>query len=174
MKEIKEEEKKETKVRSRALNLLSYRARSVHELRVALKERAFSDTHIDETIDWLKEFGYLDDEKFASELAASRVRNKNWGSIKIASDLAKRGIETEIIKSVTAELFGEGEESTAGKALERWLAKRNGPKDGPPTLPLDKNVYASAFRHLQSRGFPSSVIYQALKTLKPLSDDDIE
>lgn len=171
MKESKEE-KKGTKIRSRALNLLSYRARSVMELRRALKEREFLDASIEKTIDWLKEFGYLNDLRFATELAASRVRNKNWGTKKIAFDLAGRGIEAEIISRIVTGLSGEDEESTADKALEKWITRRFGTE--VPTLPLDKNVYASAFRHLLSRGFPSSVIYQVLKTLKPLKDNDIE
>lgn len=161
-------------IRSRALNLLSYRARSVMEIRRALEERGFPGARIEETIDWLKESDYLNDEQFASELAASRVRNKFWGTKKIAFDLGRRGIEAEIISRVTTELSGEGEESVAEKALERWLARRSGAGAGTPGLPLDKDVYASAFRHLLSRGFPSNLIYQTLKTVKPLNDNDIE
>ena len=173
MKESREE-KKSADIRARALNLLSYRARSVNEIRLSLKERGYNEASIEETIGWLKEFGYLNDSRFAFELASSRVRNKNWGTRKIAFDLKRRGIDAGIISEVLEELSGESEESAARRALEGWLSRRLGTKDFPLPPTLDNALYASAFRHLQSRGFTSSTIYPILKNLKPLNNNEIE
>jgi regulatory protein len=171
---LKDKEEKKSDIKSRALNLLSYRARSVEELRRSLREREFPETSIEETIEWLKEYGYLNDEQFAADLAAGRVRNKNWGVRKITSDLARRGIESEIITKIVTELSGESEESTAERALEKWLQKRFGSEENTPALPLDRKVYASAFRHLEARGFSSHLIYTVLAALKPTDTDDFE
>lgn len=148
---------KETDVKSRALNLLSYRARSVHELTRALDDRGFDKGSITDTIGWLKKSGYLNDSLFASELAFSRLRNKSWGKRKIAFDLGNRGISREIITKITDEITEEEEEAAALSALKKWLRKRG------VSLPLERDLFASAYRHLASRGFPSTIIYRVLK-----------
>ncbi len=149
---------KEADIKSRALNLLSYRARSVHELTRALGDRGFDKDSITNTIDWLKKSGYLNDSLFASELAASRLRNKNWGSRKIAFDLGNRGISKEIITKIMGDISEEVEEAAAENALKKWLRKRG------VSLPLEGKLFESAYRHLSSRGFPSTTIYRLLKS----------
>lgn len=159
-------EKKNTDIKFRALNLLSYRARSRHELTLALKERGFTEPLVTETLDELKELGYLNDETFATELASSRIRNKNWGRMKIAFDLNKRGISRELITKILDGISQEEEESVAKNALKKWIKKRG------VSVPLERKLFESAFRHLQSRGFPSAIIYLALNGLTPQSEDD--
>ena len=150
MKESREE-KKSADIRARALNLLSYRARSVNEIRLSLRERGYDEASIEETIGWLKEFGYLNDSRFAFELASSRVRNKNWGCRKIAFDLKRRGIDAGIISEVLEDLSGESEESAAQRALEGWLTRRLAQRislsPSPSTMP-----YTQAPLDTSSRG----------------------
>jgi regulatory protein len=148
---------KEANIKSRALNLLSYRPRSVHELTRALGDRGFEKEAIDDTVAGLEKSGYLNDSLFASELAASRLRNKHWGRRKIAFDLGNRGISKEIVTKVLGEISDEAEEDAAQNALKKWLRKRG------VSLPLEKDLFASAYRHLSSRGFPSTTIYLVLK-----------
>ncbi len=148
---------KEEKIKARALNLLSYRPRSVHELTRALGDRGFEKEPITDTIGWLKKAGYLNDALFASELAASRLRNKYWGKRKIAFDLGSRGISKEMITKIIEDISEEEEEAAALGALKKWLRKRG------VSLPLEKKVFESAYRHLASRGFPSTTIYRVLK-----------
>ncbi len=162
----KKNEKNKSDIRSRALNLLSYRARSVQELSIALRDREFEEPLINETLSWLIELGYLNDETFATELASSRRRNKNWGRRKIAFDLNKRGISGDIISTILDGFSEEEEESVAKDALGQWIKKRGA------ALPLEKKLFESAFRHLQIRGFPSAIIYRVLKSLTPQSNDD--
>jgi regulatory protein len=138
----------------------------VHELTLALKEREFDDSLIEETTCWLKELGYLNDQTFAAELASSRIRNKSWGRKKISFDLAKRGITAALIDSALEGFTEEKETSTAEEAFCKWIKKRGA------TLPLEKKIFESAFRHLLSRGFPSAIIYRVLKDRTPQSKND--
>ena len=138
----------------------------MHELTLALKERDFEESLIDTTVAWLKELGYLNDETFATELASSRMRNKNWGRAKLAFDLNKRGISRDIIDNILEGFNEEEEENVAKEALGKWINKRGA------ALPLEKKLFESAFRHLQSRGFPSAIIYRVLKNITPKSEDD--
>jgi regulatory protein len=86
--------------RREALNLLSYRARSTKELEEKLQAKGFDSYEIKQTVLWLTDAGYLNDEVFARERASSRLRTRNWGTVKIAFDLKTKGISPEIVKKV--------------------------------------------------------------------------
>ena len=141
-----------------ALRLLSYRGRSETELARRLREKGYTQDLIDTLIIELTQNGCLDDKKFSTELAASRVRNKHWGTIKIASELRAKGIDRETINCVLAELKGLTEEKAAELALEKWLNKTRGYGHSSSSPPLEAALEGRCRRHLKSRGFPPSVI----------------
>ena len=53
------------KVTNYALNLLSYRQRSIREIYLALKRKGFEENYIDYSINYCKENNYLNDKDFA-------------------------------------------------------------------------------------------------------------
>jgi regulatory protein len=143
-----------------ALRLLSYRARSVYELTERLKSKGFTPAEIDSTVEYLKEADYLNDEKFASELVATRIRNKAWGKGKIAADLHKRGLPKETADRALARLNDEEEAATAKEALRKWCKRTHA---SPPLVDLELK---RAYRHLQARGFSASIIMPLIMKLK--------
>lgn len=136
-----------------ALNLISYRARSEKEVRLKLIEREFGLEDIDKTIIWLKDYGYLNDEKFASDLASSRIRVKHWGPLKISQELALKGLSREVISTVLDDYDDVLQKETATQALDKWVRKHN------VTPPLDDKNSQKAIRHLQSRGFTGQSVF---------------
>ena len=73
-------EKARQKTFDRAVNLLTYKARSINELRLRLLEKDWADEIIvDEVIEKLKFYGYLNDKTFAKNLANSKLRQKPIG-----------------------------------------------------------------------------------------------
>ncbi len=73
-------EKARRKTFDRAVNLLTYKPRSVNELRMRLLEKDWTTPEIvDAVLDKLKEYNYLDDEQFAKSFAASQIRQKPIG-----------------------------------------------------------------------------------------------
>lgn len=147
-------EKKSAK--AAALGLLAIRERSVVELTDKLREKDFPEEEITEAVDRMAELGYLDDERFARNLAEARTRLKRWGPKRVAADLKKRGIADGIIEEATRELR-ERESETIREAFESWLRKT-----GTET-PLDKKTSSRAYRHLWGRGFRGSIILPLLK-----------
>ncbi|MDO8426186.1 MAG: regulatory protein RecX [Deltaproteobacteria bacterium] len=143
---------------STAYKLLSYRQRSVMELSGKLEAKGFVAEEIGPVIDYLKEAGFLDDGKFASELAASRVKYKNWGPIKISAELESKGISREIIEAAFAPLKGG---FGAEAALNKWI------KENRAGIPLDKRTRERAFRFLKGRGFTADSIMKAINFQKP-------
>jgi regulatory protein len=147
-----------TDARREALNLLSYRARSTKELEEKLQAKGFDSYEIKRTVHWLTDAGYLNDEVFARERASSRLRIRNWGTVKIAFDLKTKGISPEIIKKVLSEVDEGQEKQAAQKALEKWSRKYRAKieKGG-------KELTLKAMRHLMGKGFKTSVISSAIK-----------
>ena len=82
-----------------ALHLLKYRARSCRELNNRLQQKNFSNSKINEVIDYLIELGYLDDEGFASLFASDKIKQYGVGPIYLHSELSKHNIPDEQINN---------------------------------------------------------------------------
>jgi SOS response regulatory protein OraA/RecX len=98
------------------------------------------------TVARCRELGYASDERLAFERART-LRVRGAGSLKIAADLAARGLPDALIASaVEASRDGDGELGWARRALERAGEPRG----------------AGAWRLLAARGFPEETIADLL------------
>ena len=89
-------EKARERTLQRAVKLLAAKPRSVQELRERLLEKQWTDeTAVDYALDKLKEYGYLDDERFAFGFASYRVRQKPVGRQRLARDLQTKKVSKE-------------------------------------------------------------------------------
>lgn len=83
-----------------AINLLSYKDRTEKQLYDKLKNKDYSDTEIDKAFIKLREYGYLNDERYANHYHESQVRNKGIRRIKL--ELLQKGISNNIVNEVLA------------------------------------------------------------------------
>jgi len=93
----KKERNEIEKAKEATFRLLSFRPRSVEEVKRKLKEKGFSSFTIKRVLNRVKELGYLDDGDYAYMFARSSTENKQWGVIRIHDALVKKGISQEII-----------------------------------------------------------------------------
>ena len=77
-----------------ALNLLSVRPLSRHELRQKLEEKDCPPGEAMEIVDRLTELGYLDDEVYAATVVRHYAA-KGYGGYKIRDELWRRGVPRE-------------------------------------------------------------------------------
>ena len=75
-----------------ALKVLGGRASSSGEMREKLRSRAQLLSDADAVIAKLKEYGYLNDKKFAEHYAARRLENEGFGRNRVLSDLRTRRV----------------------------------------------------------------------------------
>lgn len=154
-----------------ALKFLASRPRSVAEVRDRLASKGFEAGDAENAVNSLIQAGYLDDEKFAETLCGSRVRYKNWGPVKIACELKRKGVREDIISSALGAIGVVAEAETAKTALKKW-AKKNG-----VALPVDRKdskAVERAFRFLKGRGFSNAVIFKALGAGERPDDEGFE
>src|SRR5918998_875518 len=80
----------------RAVKLLAAKPRSVAELRERLLEKEWASVEaVDAALARLKEYGYLDDERFAHGFASFRVRQKPVGRQRLSRDLQMKKVPRE-------------------------------------------------------------------------------
>ncbi len=141
-----------------ALRLLYYRDRTIGGLKKKLVEKGLTEDEITPVIETLTKDGLLNDERYAGDLASSRIRNKQWGPRKISMDLMRKGVPRDIADKVVSSLSKESVEHAALKALKKWTARKG--------LCLSEGLEASDFKkasqHLESRGFSGELILRLL------------
>ncbi|MBN1205465.1 MAG: regulatory protein RecX [Myxococcaceae bacterium] len=150
------------------LRLLAVRARSRHELRLALERKGFSAHVMEEVLGRLQGYGYLDDARFARERAAALLSRGRFGPRAVLQRLQAHGLGSEVAREALSAASGEVEFdplAAARQVLERrrLLGRPLGPKER-----------ARAGRLLHSRGFSEDVIQQLLgeASLDPSGLDD--
>jgi regulatory protein len=149
----------------RAVKLLSAKPRSVQELRERLLEKQWADdAAVDYALDRLKEYGYLDDERFALGFASYRVRQKPVGRQRLARDLQTKKVSKETADAALELVYQETpEEELIARAIEKRVRLR-----GRPTT---RQETKSLYDHLLRLGFSYDLI---IRKVREASDASVE
>src|SRR5262245_59943001 len=75
-----------------AVKILAERAQSTGELRRKLIQKAERSSDVEEAISRLRDYGYLDDRRFAEDYAGSRLENRGFGRSRVLRDLRQRQV----------------------------------------------------------------------------------
>ncbi|MBN1642497.1 MAG: RecX family transcriptional regulator [Anaerolineae bacterium] len=137
-----------------ALNYLSYRPRSEHEVRQRLAEKGFAAHAIDDAAARLLRTGLVDDQAFARYWVDNRTEFKPRGPAALRRELWQKGVPDAIVDDVVAD---QDEDENAYRAalqrLTRW--QRMQPEERRRKLT----------GYLQRRGFGYDSIRQAWERL---------
>ena len=133
------------------LTLLSRRDYSVSELRNKLRKRGVCGSSIAAVLDKLTDLDYVNDERYAFNIALARVEVKFEGLVKIRRELLKRGIEETLAGKIIDRL---GMEADMDKALSLALDKRIRIKGKPANEKELKNLQS----YLKRKGFATDSI----------------
>ena len=138
--------------KKRALHLLEKQDRSEKNLRDKLKEGGYSQEIVDIAIDYINEYGYLDDAR----MAASHIRfyQDSRSKLRLKQDLIGKGISADVIDRVMDEEYTSDESDL----IEKLLLKKNYDKDN-----ATYEERAKMYRFLAGRGFSSDSINRVLK-----------
>ena len=161
-----EEESKNA--RRRAIRYLVYRDRSRNEIIRYLKKKKFSENAVDETLIFLENNEYINDERFAMQFGRSRIVNKKIGRLRLGLELGDKGLERQIIEETLNSLYEEYDE----KKIALSCAKKKLATYEPSNSERDHRRIAN---FLGRKGFPSGIIYEVVTQLVPYaSNNDLE
>ncbi|HUP26578.1 MAG TPA: RecX family transcriptional regulator [Candidatus Limnocylindrales bacterium] len=91
------------KARYLALGQLSRRMRSEWELRDYLKRKGYTPEIIAQTIEWLAEYGYINDKQFADAWVANRRLLKATSLRRLRQELRQKHVSDDVINETLAE-----------------------------------------------------------------------
>jgi regulatory protein len=151
----------------RAVKLLAAKPRSIAELRERLAERCSSKTVIETVIARLREYGYLDDERYALGYASSKIRQQAIGRRRLELSLARKKVDSAVAGEALDQVFAETpEEDLLDRALEKRLRLRGRPKT--------RAEAKSLFDHLLRQGFPFELVRQKVRAASKADLEETE
>ena len=93
------------KVKEKALRLLEFRSHSEFELTQKLRHQGAKDEHIEDTLDFCRRYGFVNDKAYAQRKAADLINLKKYGLRRVKSELKAKGISNIIIDEVMMNLI---------------------------------------------------------------------
>lgn len=151
----------------RAIKLLTARPRSVAELRERLLKRKDTNEEVVEAvIARLREYGYLNDERFAFSYASYKVKQKPVGRRRLEQDLRFKKVDSSVANEALDMVFCETpEEQLIDEAIAKRLRIR-----GKPKTRLEAK---SLFEHLVRQGFEFELVREKVQSLtKHYADEE--
>lgn len=150
----------------RAAKLLAAKQRSVAELRERLMTtRGATKANVEEVMARLREYGYLDDAKFAQSYASLRLRERPIGRRRLQRDLSLKKVDKETVSAALDEVFTATPED---ELIERAIAKRIRLRGKPKSREDAKKI----FDHLLRQGFGFELVSERVRALLKQTADE--
>ena len=161
-------EKARERTMERAVKLLAVKPRSVEELRERLLEKRYASAEIVEAVlEKLKEYDYLNDERFAIGYASFKVRQQPVGRRRLQRALEIKRVEHEVAEEAIEQVFEQTpEEELIDRALKKRLRLRGRPKSRTETKSL--------LDHLLRRGFSYELVMKKVREASAAYIDEDE
>lgn len=150
----------------RAVKLLTARPLSVAELRERLlRQRGADSRTVDQVVSRLREYGYLDDERFAFSYASHKIKQKPVGRRRLAQDLRLKKIDREVANDALELVYMEtSEEDLIERAIEKRLRVRG--------RPANRVEAKGLFDHLLRLGFEYELVSEKVGRLLANDPDE--
>ena len=138
------------KAKQKAMSILLYMDRTEFQLRSKLEEGEFPPFAIEEAVEYVRSFHYIDDERYAANFVLSKKGTKSKFELK--QELKKRGVDEYTIENAIA-----GGEVCEYDAIKTLFLKKYGKKDLS-----DPKIFEKAVRYFASKGYSYSDIKKAI------------
>lgn len=149
----------------RAVKLLAAKPRSVAELRERLSERCSSKAIVETVIGRLREYGYLDDERYALGYASAQVRQQPVGRRRLQQSLRLKKVDPAVADEALDQVYAEtSEDELIDRAVEKRLRLRGRPKT--------RGEAKSLFDHLLRQGFPFELVSEKVRAVSRATTDE--
>ena len=159
-------EEKRKRTFDRAVKLIAAKSRSVAELRERLLQSPGANkADVEAVISRLKEYGYLDDERFAFSYASLRVKQRPIGRRRLERDLKFKKVEAAVAGEALELVYAETSED---ELIDRAIEKRTRLRGRPKTRLEAKNL----FDHLLRQGFPFELVSEKVRKVSQSQIDE--
>lgn len=144
----------------RAMHLLTDTARSEKGLREKLRQGHYPEDIIEQAMDYVRSFGYLDDRKYAESFVLSRKESKSRKEIYAA--LLQKGVSAEQIQEVLDEVYAEEGEQ---EVIRKLILKKH-----VNVLQANEEELHKLYGYLARKGFRYEEIRKAIEEMNADND----
>jgi len=130
-----------------------------------MQGRGATKANVDEVIARLRDYGYLDDARFAHSYAALRVQQRPIGRRKLQRDLWMKKVNKATVDEALDLVFATMPEE---ELIDRAIAKRIRLRGKPRTRLEAKKL----FDHLLRQGFNYELVSDKVRALSKLDADE--
>lgn len=141
------------RARLKAMHLLNDMDRTEAQLRTKLKQGGYTEDIIEEAVNYVSSFGYINDEAYVRRFIESRKDKKSKKEIYAA--LCQKGIEKKQIEAAMEECYGSED---SREAISRLLIKK---KYSPDTATAGEK--RQILGYLMRKGFSYDDIRQVIQ-----------
>lgn len=138
-------------IRDKLAKYCAYQDRCHWETENKLAEFNLIPEAKDEILVYLIQHNFLNEERFARSFARGKFSQKNWGRIKITSELKKRKIPPKLIQNALAEIDESEYLKTVKNLFEKKKRELKSEKDGWKKKARIRN-------YLLQKGFENEII----------------
>ncbi|MBR6390421.1 MAG: regulatory protein RecX [Lachnospiraceae bacterium] len=151
------------RARLRAMNLLMKHSFTEYKLREKLTEGGYPNDIVDDAIQYVVGYGYVDDRAYARDYIVSHSQDKSIR--RLISDLRSKGVSGDIIDEVLNEVDGTIDSVDEESQIRRLLNKRRF-----DITQADPATISKTCAYLAGRGYSMELIR---RVLKDIPDDTI-
>lgn len=137
-----------------AVRALGVREYNEHEMREKLGGKGFDAIIIDQVIDQLKTYDYLNEQRYAESFLRSRVRKGDTPKL-AAYKASQKGADASALQDALLDADGKFDACDACRSI---LNKR----DPQGLRKHDQRIWQRQMRYLQSKGYEISTILQVM------------
>lgn len=153
-------EKVVEKAAEKAAAYINIKPRTAYQVKTYLKGKGYEEDVIEQVIAQLKEYGYVNDLKYA-EMYFEYGFEKGRGVSRIRRELSEKGVSSELIDMAYEELEEVPDQTEMAMEIADSILR------GIDTAELDydekRKLQAKIGRRLMSRGFSSDVAYKVIQ-----------
>jgi regulatory protein len=130
-----------------------------------LQSRQSNKSDVEAVISRLKEYGYLDDERFAFSYASLKVKQRPIGRRRLERDLKFKKVDSAVANEALELVYTETtEEELIDRAIEKRIRLRGKPQD--------RLAAKSLFDHLLRQGFPFELVSEKVRAVSKQELDE--
>lgn len=147
-----------------ALKMIERSYKTENEVIEKLKIKGYEQKHIEKSIEFLKEYKFLNDDYYAEAFIRDKLSSK--GSQRIRQELIKKGISRDIIEKNIYEIDKDTEKNIARELANKKLRViQKSEKD-------NYKISGKLYRFLISRGYTYDIVKEVVKDV--MSMDEFE
>lgn len=140
----------------RAMNLLQSREYTTHKLREKLREGCYPDTVIDQAIEYVASYHYIDDLRYAVSYITCHEDGKSRR--RMEQDLLAKGIDKQTLEQAWMEWEKQGGQQDEAEMIKSLLRKRHYNPEA-----ADYKEQQKMFAYLLRKGFEGEQIRKVLR-----------